>query len=99
MFPADQLVQAAKARDALRRRAQHQMVGIAEDDVGAGLADLVEIHRLDRADGADRHEGRRADRAARHGDFAEARAGVGLLESELKVFGHLSFRKRRLASP
>lgn len=99
VFPADQLVQTAKPGDPLGGRAQHQVIGIAEDNVGAGVAYLVEIHGLDGADRADRHEGRCADFAARHGNFAEAGAGIGLLQGELEVLGHLSFRKRRLASP
>ena len=50
-------------RDALGARPQHQMIGVAEDDVGAGVAHLLRVERLDRRDGADRHEGRRADDA------------------------------------
>ncbi|MND81057.1 hypothetical protein D3C80_728430 [compost metagenome] len=93
-IPADQLVQATEARDAFSTGTQHQVIGIAEDDIGAGVLDLVEIHRLDRANGADRHEGGSTDRAARHGDFAKARAGVGLLQGELEILGaHLVFPK------
>lgn len=63
-FPADELVQPAKPGDPFGARAQHQVIGIAQNDIGAQIAHLVEIHRLDRADGTDRHEGRRTDRPA-----------------------------------
>ena len=42
-----ELVQAAEPRDALGAGPQHQVIGVAEDDVGAGRAHLVRIHRLD----------------------------------------------------
>ena len=41
--PAHEVVQAAKARDALRPGAQHQMIGVGEHDVGAGGFHLVEV--------------------------------------------------------
>ena len=34
--PAHEAVQAAEPRDALGAGAQHQVIGVAEDDVGAG---------------------------------------------------------------
>ncbi len=37
--------------------------------------------------------------AARHRDLAEAGACIGPSERELEILDHLSFRKRRLASP
>ena len=36
MRPADESVQAAERRDPLRARPQHQVIGVAEHDVGAG---------------------------------------------------------------
>ncbi|KSV69744.1 hypothetical protein N185_27280 [Sinorhizobium sp. GW3] len=78
-LPADQAMQTAEPRDAFGAWAQHQVVGIAENDVGAKILHLVEIHRLDRADGTDGHEGRCADRAARHGHFAATGLAVGLV--------------------
>ena len=41
MRPAGELVQAAEPRDALGAGPQHQVIGVAEDDVGAELAHLV----------------------------------------------------------
>ena len=63
--PAHEGVQAAEAGDALGAGAQHQVIGVGEDDVGAGRLHLVEVERLDGGGGADRHEGRRADEPVR----------------------------------
>ena len=59
--PMHELVQAAEPGDALGAGPQHQMIGVGEDDVGAGRAHVLGEHGLDRGAGADRHEGRRAD--------------------------------------
>ncbi len=83
--PVHELVQAAEPRDALGAGAQHEVIGIAEDDVGAGRAHGFRFHRLDRRRGADRHEGGRADLAAAHGDPAGPRQPVGRIDSEGKA--------------
>ena len=61
--PVHERVQAAEPGDALVPGPQVQVVGVGEDDRGAGLADLVGRERLDRRVGADRHELRRLDDA------------------------------------
>ena len=85
--PAHEGVQAAEAGDALGAGAQHQVIGVAEHDVGAGRLHLVEVERLDGGRGADRHERRRADdrraasrprRAARRRPRHEQREGEGV---------------------
>ena len=48
-LPAHESVQAAQPGDALRARPQHQVVGVAEHDVGAGGFELVGVERLHRA--------------------------------------------------
>ena len=70
-------MQAAERRDALGAGPQHQMIGVAEHDIGAGRAHVVVVHALDRRLRADRHEGWRAHRAVRRRDFAGARGAVG----------------------
>ena len=60
-LPVHEAVQPAEPRHPLGPRPQHQMIGVAEQDVGAGGADALGQHRLDRAGGADRHEGGGAD--------------------------------------
>ena len=71
--PVHEAVQPAEPRDALGAGPQHQVVGVAEHDAGAGRAHRVGGHRLDRAGGADRHEDRR--RARRRARCAACRRG------------------------
>ena len=73
--PAGEFLQAAERCDPLRARPQHQMIGIAEHDIGAGIAHLAPVHALHRAGGADRHEGRRPHHAMRRGQPAECGPG------------------------
>ena len=87
-IPAHEIVQPAKPRNPFRTRAQHQVVGVAKDDVGAGRAHAFRFHRLHRCGRADGHEGGRAYLAALHPDRAGARAAIGRLESEFKSGGH-----------
>ena len=77
MRPVHERVQAAKRRDALGARPQHQVIGVAEQDVGAGRAHGRGVHALDGRLRADRHEGGRAHRAVRGRNLAEARGAVG----------------------
>ena len=82
-FPAREAVQAAVRLDHLQSRAQIQVEGVAEDDLGAERAQLVGRHRLDRAVGAHRHEGRGLDAAARKAQPAAAGGAVGGEQVEL----------------
>ena len=75
--PVHELVQPAERGDALRAGPQHQVIGVGEHDVGAGAAHLVEGDALHGRLRADRHEGRRRDRAARRRYLAAARGAVG----------------------
>jgi queuine tRNA-ribosyltransferase len=82
---------AARSRaafDALGAGAQHEVIGVAEDDVRAARAHVLRLHRLDGRGGADGHEDGRADLAALHRDRAEPRLAVGGVDGELKT-GHL----------
>ena len=83
--PVHEAVQPAEARDALRAGPQHQVVGVAEHHVGAERLHLIRVHGLDGRRRADRHEGGRADDAARHPDFAGARRAVGFVTVKVKV--------------
>ena len=42
-LPAHELMQAAKPSDALRARPQHQVIGVGQHDVGAGVAYLLGV--------------------------------------------------------
>ena len=66
---------------------QHEVIGVAEHHVGAERLHLIGIHRLHGRGRADRHEGRRADDAARHPDLARARGAVGLGHREGELIG------------
>ncbi len=96
--PAAEAVQAAQTLHPLRAGPQHQVHGVAEDDVRAGGGDLVHGHGLDRRRGADRHEGGRSDVAARGAQHAGARGAVPGVDIE-REGGHASARHNRLASP
>src|SRR5690606_13107985 len=85
--PAREAVQAAVRRDHVQPGAQEQVEGVAEDDLRAGVAHLLRQHALDRAVGADGHERRRLDHAAREGQAAAAGGAVGGDEVELHA-GH-----------
>ncbi len=74
--PVHEFVQAAQLRHPLRAGAQHQVVGIAQDDIGAGIAHGLGRHGLDRRGGPHRHEGGRADLAPAHRNRAGPRLAV-----------------------
>ena len=61
-----------RSRDQVVARAQPQVVGVAEDDLGAELLELLRVQRLDRSLGADRHEHRGFHRAVGQGEPAAA---------------------------
>ena len=85
MRPVHEFVQAAERRDPLRSGRQHQMIGVGEHDIVAERPDRARIHRLDGGGGADRHEGRRPDDAARGRDRAGTRVAVGRMDREGKA--------------
>ncbi|MNT34611.1 hypothetical protein D3C72_1706050 [compost metagenome] len=72
-LPIHEVMQPAQACHPLGARPQHQVIGIAEQDICASLPHLVRIHGLDCARRAHRHEGRRLDIAARRVDAAAPR--------------------------
>ncbi len=72
LLPAHKRMQPAELGDALRAGPQHEMVGVAEQDIRARVPHLLRIKRLHRRHRADRHERGRADEAARCHDLAAA---------------------------
>ena len=75
--PVHEAVQSAERRDPLGARTQHQVVGIAKDDIAACGPDLLGTQTLDGRLGTDRHEGRRAHDAVGGRYLAAARLAVG----------------------
>ena len=80
--PAHEGMQPAERRDAFRRRPQHQVIGVAEQNLGARGAHVVVVHALDRGLRADRHERWRMHDAVRGRDLAGARGAVRGEEAE-----------------
>src|SRR5579872_4804003 len=76
MRPVHEFVQAAQSRHPFGAWPQHQMISIAEQNVGAERAYFAGVHRLHRSRCSDRHEGWRSNGPARHGDFAAPRRAV-----------------------
>ena len=92
--PAAERMQTAEPGDALGAGAQHEVIGVAEHDLGAGGVDIAHLHRLHARLCADGHEGWRLDRAVGRGEPAASRRTVG--GQKLKT--HRA-RSRREASP
>ena len=84
LVPVHELMETAGGADDLAARAQVEVVGVAEQDLGAGLGDLLGREALDRGLGAHRHEDRRADLPVRGLQDAEAggRRRIGLKQGE-----------------
>ena len=75
-------VEAAGARDQLVAGTQVQVIGVAEDDLGARVLDVAERDPLHRAARADRHERRRLHRAVRRLEHAAPRGAVAVGDAE-----------------
>ena len=73
--PAHKLVQAAGGAENLQAGTNGEMVGVAQQNLGAHLPQLPRVERLDTGLRADRHEDRRLDHAAGRGQPAQARPG------------------------
>ncbi len=83
--PAHEAVQAAMGADDIGARPQHQVKGIAEDDVGAGVPQLGGADALDGAIGAHRHERRGFHLATGEGEATAPGAAILIHELELHV--------------
>jgi len=80
--PADELVEAASPRNQLVAGSQIQVIGIAEDDLGPDIFEMLSREGLDHALRADGHEGRGLNDTASGGDVAAARRAVCVGEGE-----------------
>ena len=93
--PAHERVQPAHVPDQLLPRAHVQVVGIAEDDLARHLAEIARGEGLDRAAGADGHEGGGFDHAVGGLEQARARAALGIGVGDGKLHGGRELRGRR----
>ena len=83
--PADEPVQAAAARDQIVAGPQVQVIGVAQQDLGARSFDIAVRDAFDGALRADRHERRRVDVAVSRRHDAAARAAVGVCHAEVEA--------------
>src|SRR5581483_10471225 len=88
--PADERVQATAAGDQIGAGTEHQVIGVAEDDLRADLFEVSAAHRLDGALRPDRHEGRRRHDAVRGAKFPEPGVTVAGDKREGESVGHVS---------
>ena len=86
--PVHKLMEAAKRRDGLSAGAQHQMIGIAEDDLGTGRTDVVRHQAFHSRLRPDRHESRRLHLSTRRDEFAAACVAVSIEQLEGEGFAH-----------
>ena len=93
-IPAHEAMQAAMRRDHFQPRPQPQVEGVAQHDLRADLFQFERRHRLDRAIGADRHEGRGFDAAVGKLQRAATGKAVGFMQGKFHCFLSIS-----IASP
>ncbi len=85
--PADEAVQPAQPGDQAVAGPEPQVIGVAEDDLGADLAQVPGRHALDRAPRADGHEGRRLHRPVGGLHLPAAGGAVGVEDAEGEGIG------------
>ena len=71
-IPVHKLVQTAEAANEFVAGTDIEVVGVTEDDLRPDLDQILRCHRLDRTQGAHRHEDRRLHGAVQGRDFAAA---------------------------
>jgi hypothetical protein len=86
--PADEAVQTAAPRDHLVTGSEEQVVGVAQNDLGAERFEIAMQHGLDAALRTDRHERRRLHHAMRCMELAAAGRPIGAVQNELKCVRH-----------
>ena len=83
--PGHETVQAAQLADGLVARAEEQVIGVGQDDLGVELLDEIALgDALDRGLRAHRHEDRRLDVAVRRVEHAGARPGFRALGEDFE---------------
>ena len=95
--PTCKLLQTSERCDALRPWPQHEMIGVAEHYIGAGVAHFAPMHALHGACGPHRHESRCSHHAMRRRQPAGARSAVG--RHKIKMIGRAHDRLLRDNGP
>ena len=83
--PGHKFVQTAKLFDHINAGPEYQMVGIGQNDIGAGFLELLGCNSLYGAGGADRHKGRRLDPSVGCCQHALSRFRAGILMDNLEI--------------
>ena len=78
LVPANEFVESTPARDQLVAGAQHQVIGVAENDARADLVKMLMCKGFDGTLRADRHEDRRVDCAVRGLQDSASRRTIGV---------------------
>jgi hypothetical protein len=76
-IPSDKPVQASEAPDELITRSEVKVIGVAENDFGAGVLEILEEDPFDGPLRPDRHEGGRVHDTVRRLELPMARSAVG----------------------
>jgi len=84
-IPSDEFMQATELCHLFRSWPQHQMVGIAQNDIGARLLHLIEVKPFHRADGSYRHEGGGANVTMQRMDRSQPRRAIRLVKRKGKL--------------
>ena len=92
-------MQPTELGDALGPRAQHQVIGVAENDLSAAGGNLLGQHALDGAGRADRHEGGRIDHATSRLEPAPSGGPIPRQQVEGKSGHRLLRQVSKQASP
>jgi hypothetical protein len=87
-LPVHEPVQPAQPVDPFCGRAKHQVIGVAQQDIGPGRPDAFGKHGLDGGRRAYGHEGGRANLAARRRYGAAAGLAVSGMQGKGKALGH-----------
>src|SRR6185295_12347553 len=96
--PADEAMQAAAPRDQVVAGPEVEMIGVAQQDLGAERVELAVSDALHRALRADRHERRRLDAAVGRRHAAAPGAGVAMrhVKIERHVLSLFAMKKLRV---
>src|SRR5690554_4441090 len=86
--PIHELVQSAQLRHPLSTGTEHQVIGVAKDNIGTRCAHILRLHSLYGRCCSNRHESRSADFTALHSDFSRPCLAVSRSDRERKTVGH-----------
>ncbi len=86
--PGHELVQVAELGDDVLAGAEHEVIGVGEDDLRAGGGDMIRKNAFDGALRADGHEGGGVEGAVVCCDVGGAGASLGVRGKDVEAQGH-----------